>query len=459
MSRIACLYVAALLSFATAPSLDGADILFLGGSDPPGGGDPGAIDHLEGLGHTITYMIGDEAVDEDATGQDLVVISSTLLSSTVRGKFQETAEPILTWESSMVRAAEGEFWISDGQQSGDHGSFVTVLDASHPIMDGINVQDGDELEMFVEDQNFFGLTGEIAPGADLIAVGADPCCDEERSQIVSLPAGAESLMGEPSPGLRVSIPLSDTSFDFLSDDGLRLFDNAVNFALGLFDEAGPPALQAGDADQDLDFDQLDLVAVQVAAKYLSGQSATWGEGDWNGAPGGQQNEPPAGDGRFDQLDIIAALGHGLYLTGSYGALKPGGAAGDEQTSIGYDPTTGEVWVDAPANTQLTSINIDSAAGVFTREPAAGLGGSFDNDADGNIFKATFGGSFGSVSFGAVAQTGLSQEFILGDLTVVGSLAGGGALGDVDLLVIPEPSTMVLLAVALAWMSAWRRSSP
>ncbi len=48
-----------------------------------------------------------------------------------------------------------------------------------------------------------------------------------------------------------------------------------------------PELLAGGADQDLDFDQLDLVRVQIASKYLTGQSATWGEGDWNGAPGGQ----------------------------------------------------------------------------------------------------------------------------------------------------------------------------
>ncbi len=36
-------------------------------------------------------------------------------------------------------------------------------------------------------------------------------------------------------------------------------------------------LQACDADQDLDFDQLDLVHVQIAAKYLTGQPATSGE--------------------------------------------------------------------------------------------------------------------------------------------------------------------------------------
>ena len=65
--------------------------------------------------------------------------------------------------------------------------------------------------------------------------------------------------------------------------------------------------------------------------------------------------------------------------------------------------------------------------------------------------ATFGSSFGSLSFGLVAQTGLSEDFVANDLTVIGSLAGGGDLGNVDLIYVPvpEPSTMVLLAVGVA----------
>jgi hypothetical protein len=220
-----------------------------------------------------------------------------------------------------------------------------------------------------------------------------------------------------------------------------------NFAAGP-DGGAAPQLRAGDADQDFDFDQIDLVQVQIAAKYLSGSAATWGEGDWDGAPGGSQGAPPAGNGLFDQLDIIAALAAGTYLQGKYAALAPNGTEGDGQTSIGYDPGTGEVFVDAPAGTELTSINIDSAGGIFTGAAAENLGGSFDNDADNNIFKATFGSSFGSISFGNVAQTGLSQEFILSDLTVVGSLAGGGDLGAVDLLIpIPEPSGLALILLA------------
>ncbi len=208
-------------------------------------------------------------------------------------------------------------------------------------------------------------------------------------------------------------------------------------------------LQAVDPDKDFDFDQLDLVKLQIASKYLTGQPATWGEGDWNGAPGGAQGNPPAGDGLFNQRDIIAAQLANIYLMGPYAALAPGdGVRGDGQTSIVYNPGTGEVAEDAPATTQLTSINIDSASGIFTGAAAQNLGGSFDNDSDANIFKATFGSSFGSLSFGAVAQAGLAESFLLSDLTVVGSLAGGGALGDVDLIYVPEPSSVALLMLGL-----------
>ena len=146
--------------------------------------------------------------------------------------------------------------------------------------------------------------------------------------------------------------------------------------------------------------------------------------------------------------VLDAMGPvGLFGRGrTFRAVGPGGMTGDDQTSVGYDANTGEVWVDAPAGTELTSINIDSAVGMFTGNGAQNLGGSFDNDSDNNIFKATFGSSFGSLSFGNVATLGLSREFVADDLSVVGSLAGGGALGDVDLIYvpIPEPPTVALM---------------
>ena len=64
--------------------------------------------------------------------------------------------------------------------------------------------------------------------------------------------------------------------------------------------------------------------------------------------------------------------------------------------------------------------------------------------------------FSSLSFGNVAQSGLSEGFVLADLTVVGSLAGGGPLGDVDLIYVPEPSTLLLVALGVIGLLAHRR---
>jgi hypothetical protein len=118
---------------------------------------------------------------------------------------------------------------------------------------------------------------------------------------------------------------------FTPDDVVWLYDNP---GLTLGEEVGP-ALRAGDADMNLQFDQLDLVKVQVAAKYLTGQQATWGEGDWNGAPGGSPGNPPPGDGLFNQQDIIAALAADTYLKGPYDAAL----SGPTGTSAVPEPST------------------------------------------------------------------------------------------------------------------------
>ena len=92
-------------------------------------------------------------------------------------------------------------------------------------------------------------------------------------------------------------------------------DGDLDFYLGCWSGPGrvwinqgrPTGSAAGDANGDRRFDQHDVVQVLQAAKYLTGERATWDEGDWNG------------DGVFDQLDIAEALASGKYLQGPYAA--------------------------------------------------------------------------------------------------------------------------------------------
>lgn len=200
-------------------------------------------------------------------------------------------------------------------------------------------------------------------------------------------------------------------------------------------------LQPGDANQDGYFDASDIIEVLQAGKYLTGEPVTWGEGDWDSAPGGASGDPPAGNGTFDQLDLIAAMVANLYSTGAYADVGPPksdlacvgrhGTWGDGQTSLIYDSYTGELSIDAPAGRNLTSIRIVSQTGIFTGDPAQNVDGTFDIDTDHEIFKSTFGSSFGSLSFGNVIHPNLSPQIVQTDLKVDGSLDGGGDLGQVD----------------------------
>jgi cyclophilin family peptidyl-prolyl cis-trans isomerase len=129
-------------------------------------------------------------------------------------------------------------------------------------------------------------------------------------------------------------------------------------------------------------------------------------------------------------------------TGTGGVLAAGpdtaeAEDGDVSITIGqgvfviYNANTGSLRVDSSRN--LSSVEIVSASGIFTGSPASNLGGPFDVDTDVKIFKLsalTSGGSaigFGSLNFGNVAQTNLTDAFIRHDLTITGSLVPQGGL--------------------------------
>ena len=169
--------------------------------------------------------------------------------------------------------------------------------------------------------------------ADTVAVG-----DVDGDGDLDLVVGDRKARG-PSGAVRVLVNLGDGTFDVhpvgfavgwrpegavLTDlDGDEDLDLAVvsdSAKHGFPEEWGTPTISillnrtitadspdpgdayaAGDANQDGQFDQLDLVQILQANKYLTGEPASWQEGDWNG------------DDVFDQLDIAFALATSQYL--------------------------------------------------------------------------------------------------------------------------------------------------
>ena len=185
-------------------------------------------------------------------------------------------------------------------------------------------------------------------------------------------------------------------------------------------------LLPGDADQDLDVDQLDLVQVQIAGKYLSGQPATWGEGDWDGAPGGSPGNPPTGDGLFNQFDIVAVQQGAAYLSGPYAAIRSNGQSGDGQTSVAHSSLSDELFANARAGVPWTPVSIGSAAHRISAYTPQNPDGSLVND----------------------AQIGLPDDFALNDFSLNESLTTEAGLGIADVVHVPEPAALRLFIIGL-----------
>ena len=93
-----------------------------------------------------------------------------------------------------------------------------------------------------------------------------------------------------------AIAANDPAFDLNGDGSTNLADREmwVNELANTY---------MGDSNFDGQFNSSDFVTVFGAAKYESGQAATWGEGDWNG------------DGLFNSTDFVAAFSGGGYEKG------------------------------------------------------------------------------------------------------------------------------------------------
>ena len=98
-------------------------------------------------------------------------------------------------------------------------------------------------------------------------------------------------------------------------------------------------------------------------------------------------------------------------------------AGDVEIQIGrdtfviYNSINGNVRVES--DSFVTTVEMISQSGIFTREDGNFLDGPFDVDEDDKVFKLLPEG-FQTVSFGNIAEPDLSEEFIREDLVINGS---------------------------------------
>ena len=97
------------------------------------------------------------------------------------------------------------------------------------------------------------------PGADADIIARPAGLEGEESAAIFVDDPVDSMLGgQTATGTGIGFFLHNRTNEpsLLTDEGLALLQAAVDYALGA---SQVPKLQAGDADPDYDFDQLDLV--------------------------------------------------------------------------------------------------------------------------------------------------------------------------------------------------------
>lgn len=235
-----------LLWWTIIPGLAGlmpavaVEVLFLGGGGTAtSGADAAAMSYLQERygAANVTYQASSVTNAGDESGYDVLVISSTVSSSTVRGKYHTSAVPVLCWERVVVDNDEsGDFGITSAfvESETDHQIRIT---GAHPITAGFAVDQVVQICSGSIDV-FWSVTPQ-ASGAVNLAEDDDTA----SQRFITVVEQGDILMGGgASPGRRVAFGLRNNTFDDLTADGRQLFGQAVDWAAQGAVDPDPPVV-------------------------------------------------------------------------------------------------------------------------------------------------------------------------------------------------------------------------
>ena len=220
-------------------------VLFIGGNaEGTAGADPVAVTLLEDK-FGIDKVTVDAAANIAAGGElgfDLLVISSTPGSGDMRGKFIDSPVPLINWEEAIVDNGAGEFGASNERLSKSNETSQMIL-GDHPIATGLSkvialYNEGTTGESTNTPVLFEGLTA-VGTAADGTATGGAGIGNDVtgNAMLIAIEAGeavdpGSGTLDGVAPARRVMMPFSDNTLTNLSADGMQLFSNAIDWAIG-----------------------------------------------------------------------------------------------------------------------------------------------------------------------------------------------------------------------------------
>lgn len=216
------LFLMLLAVVASPSSLFAKSALFVVGNTTLGTGDSAVNSRLGTLGYTVTVKQDSASATSDATGKDIVLISSTCSSTNVNTKFKAVTVPVIAWENGVFddMAMTGTTSGTDYGVTTTPSTQLTILNSSSPLAAGLSGT--------VTILNNASTTPWGAPSSAADKV-ASVVGNSGQVTIFAYDSGA-TMVGYTAPARRVGFFLNDNTAADLNSNGWALFDAAVNWA-------------------------------------------------------------------------------------------------------------------------------------------------------------------------------------------------------------------------------------
>ena len=207
------------------PTAPARRVLLLGQSGSPQAGmDETIARHLQARGWAVT-LADQTATPKAARGMALAVILSTVAAKHVNLLWRHAPVPLLTWENDLLDAL-----AMTGKRSGtDYGEapkerYLWLAHAPHPMSAGLPAGAA----------NIYAKQAPMSwgqPGLGAITI-ATLYGQPEKAAIFGYEKGATMDYESLAPARRIMFFLGSEGFANLLPAGLRLFDAAVDWAVG-----------------------------------------------------------------------------------------------------------------------------------------------------------------------------------------------------------------------------------
>lgn len=185
--------------------------------------------YLESISHNVTAATASPTMTEPS-GNDLIIISSTVVSSNVPAALKASPSGILMWERQLY----DEFGLVPSASAHNVTQTSTITAEAGINLAGVS---GDQDVYPPADPK--GITYATQVGAKAIIAARVEFSGNNYPAIFGYNAGDNLADSTTAAGKRVAFFLSDTGFASITAEGKTLFKNAVEWALDLRQDTSP----------------------------------------------------------------------------------------------------------------------------------------------------------------------------------------------------------------------------